>query len=131
MVGNIDSAWFDASGGRARCLSVIDTGTGDGCRAARAAAHRSGAPRAAALRSGRRLDAPTVSWSMAQAGWSRVAGGHDGVVLPSTAREHGTEGCSSSFRIRSGNPREISGICGHPILVFEATSTPKYSRFAG
>ena len=81
MVWNIDWAWFDTSGGRVRWLSVIDTGT-------RMAAEQlvprftEAAHRAATLRRGRPLNAPTVSRSMTQADWSRATGGHDGAVLP-------------------------------------------------
>ena len=67
MVWNTDSAWFDTSGGRVR-LAVCDRHR-----------HRMGLPsssprfteaahRAATLRSGGRLNAPIVSWSVGQAG---------------------------------------------------------------
>ena len=61
-------AWFDTSG-VAGCgwLSAIDTGTGMGLPRS-SPRFTEAAHRAATLRSGGRLNAPIVSWSVGQAG---------------------------------------------------------------
>jgi hypothetical protein len=41
---------------------------------------------------------------------------------PPSDRRSRDDGCRSSFRIGSGNPHEISGICGHRIFVLDALS---------
>ena len=81
MGWNIDWAWFDTSGGRVRWLCVIDTGTR---MAAELLVSRftEAAHLAATRGQDGRLNAPTVSWPVAQAGLEPGRRGPDGLVLP-------------------------------------------------
>jgi hypothetical protein len=99
VVWNIDWAWFDASGGRLRWLSVIDPGTGMAAEQLVPPFTESGAPRPDATERNTAITLPTVSWSMRQAGCSRAGGGHDGVVLPPP--QHVNTGPKLA-RVRSG-----------------------------
>jgi hypothetical protein len=118
VVWNIDWAWFDASGGRLRWLSVIDPGTGMAAEQLVPPFTESGAPRPDATERNTAITLPTVSWSMRQAGCSRAGGGHDGVVLP--PRQHVNMGprllefVPDSFRKPARNQRNLRASDSRP-----------------